>query len=140
MGNTELSLTGRRVIKSSSFEKLAMSCWLVTASICLAEILWLLLAVSKHGHFFLFQSKDGKTPLHMTAIHGRFSRSQTIIQNGKKRGRGGLLLLNTTESCIDFQIQSTHSRTIVNVNHHQCYDSIFVTKVSVCPLSNYFLL
>ncbi|NXU00122.1 ANR28 phosphatase, partial [Buphagus erythrorhynchus] len=31
-----------------------------------------------------FQSKDGKTPLHMTAIHGRFSRSQTIIQNGKK--------------------------------------------------------
>ena len=28
------------------------------------------------------KSKDGKTPLHMTAIHGRFSRSQTIIQNG----------------------------------------------------------
>uniref|UniRef100_A0AAZ3NP69 Serine/threonine-protein phosphatase 6 regulatory ankyrin repeat subunit A n=1 Tax=Oncorhynchus tshawytscha TaxID=74940 RepID=A0AAZ3NP69_ONCTS len=28
------------------------------------------------------QSKDGKTPLHMTAIHGRFSRSQAIIQNG----------------------------------------------------------
>lgn len=35
--------------------------------------------------FFLLQSKDGKTPLHMTAIHGRFSRSQTIIQNGKKK-------------------------------------------------------
>jgi hypothetical protein len=32
----------------------------------------------------LFQSKDGKTPLHMTALHGRFSRSQTIIQSGKK--------------------------------------------------------
>uniref|UniRef100_A0AAZ3RH15 Serine/threonine-protein phosphatase 6 regulatory ankyrin repeat subunit A n=1 Tax=Oncorhynchus tshawytscha TaxID=74940 RepID=A0AAZ3RH15_ONCTS len=29
------------------------------------------------------QSKDGKTPLHMTAIHGRFSRSQAIIQNGE---------------------------------------------------------
>ncbi|TKC46429.1 hypothetical protein EI555_015615, partial [Monodon monoceros] len=27
-------------------------------------------------------SKDGKTPLHMTALHGRFSRSQTIIQSG----------------------------------------------------------
>lgn len=29
------------------------------------------------------QSKDGKTPLHMTAIHGRFSRSQAIIENGE---------------------------------------------------------
>ena len=29
------------------------------------------------------QSKDGKTPLHMTAIHGRFSRSQAVIKNGK---------------------------------------------------------
>ncbi|KAK7944761.1 hypothetical protein WMY93_000489 [Mugilogobius chulae] len=27
-------------------------------------------------------SKDRKTPLHMTAIHGRFSRSQAIIENG----------------------------------------------------------
>lgn len=32
------------------------------------------------------QSKDGKTPLHMTAIHGRFSRSQAIIENGKLTG------------------------------------------------------
>uniref|UniRef100_S4RRT2 Ankyrin repeat domain 52 n=1 Tax=Petromyzon marinus TaxID=7757 RepID=S4RRT2_PETMA len=28
------------------------------------------------------QSYDGKSPLHMTAIHGRFTRSQTLIQNG----------------------------------------------------------
>ncbi|KFQ31921.1 Serine/threonine-protein phosphatase 6 regulatory ankyrin repeat subunit B, partial [Merops nubicus] len=28
------------------------------------------------------QSKDGKSPLHMTAVHGRFTRSQTLIQNG----------------------------------------------------------
>ncbi|KAI2526290.1 ankyrin repeat domain 44, partial [Homo sapiens] len=27
-------------------------------------------------------SKDGKSPLHMTAVHGRFTRSQTLIQNG----------------------------------------------------------
>uniref|UniRef100_A0AAQ4QD78 Ankyrin repeat domain 44 n=1 Tax=Gasterosteus aculeatus aculeatus TaxID=481459 RepID=A0AAQ4QD78_GASAC len=28
------------------------------------------------------QSRDGKSPLHMTAVHGRFTRSQTLIQNG----------------------------------------------------------
>lgn len=37
-----------------------------------------------NNFLLLFQSKDGKTPLHMTALHGRFSRSQTIIQSGKK--------------------------------------------------------
>lgn len=31
----------------------------------------------------LFQSRDGKSPLHMTAVHGRFTRSQTLIQNGE---------------------------------------------------------
>lgn len=29
------------------------------------------------------QSKDGKTPLHMAATHGRFSCSQALIQNGE---------------------------------------------------------
>lgn len=29
------------------------------------------------------QSRDGKSPLHMTAVHGRFTRSQTLIQNGE---------------------------------------------------------
>ncbi|XP_017586940.1 PREDICTED: serine/threonine-protein phosphatase 6 regulatory ankyrin repeat subunit C-like [Corvus brachyrhynchos] len=29
-----------------------------------------------------FQSKEGKSPLHMAAIHGRFTRSQILIQNG----------------------------------------------------------
>ncbi|TSP79431.1 Serine/threonine-protein phosphatase 6 regulatory ankyrin repeat subunit C [Bagarius yarrelli] len=28
------------------------------------------------------QSKEGKSPLHMAAIHGRFTRSQILIQNG----------------------------------------------------------
>lgn len=31
----------------------------------------------------LLQSRDGKSPLHMTAVHGRFTRSQTLIQNGE---------------------------------------------------------
>uniref|UniRef100_A0A8C7Q8H9 Ankyrin repeat domain 52 n=1 Tax=Oncorhynchus mykiss TaxID=8022 RepID=A0A8C7Q8H9_ONCMY len=31
---------------------------------------------------FLSQSKEGKSPLHMAAIHGRFTRSQILIQNG----------------------------------------------------------
>lgn len=35
-------------------------------------------------HFLMFpQSRDGKSPLHLTAVHGRFTRSQTLIQNGK---------------------------------------------------------
>lgn len=29
------------------------------------------------------QSKEGKSPLHMAAIHGRFTRSQILIQNGE---------------------------------------------------------
>lgn len=28
------------------------------------------------------QSLDGRTPLHMTAIHGRFTRSKTLIDKG----------------------------------------------------------
>lgn len=36
-------------------------------------------------HFcFCLQSRDGKSPLHMTAVHGRFTRSQTLIQNGER--------------------------------------------------------
>ena len=31
---------------------------------------------------FLVQGHDGKTALHMTAFHGRFSRAQTLIQHG----------------------------------------------------------
>ncbi|XP_075055694.1 serine/threonine-protein phosphatase 6 regulatory ankyrin repeat subunit C isoform X4 [Mixophyes fleayi] len=29
-----------------------------------------------------YQSKEGKSPLHMAAVHGRFTRSQILIQNG----------------------------------------------------------
>lgn len=32
------------------------------------------------------QSKEGKSPLHMAAIHGRFTRSQILIQNGTDSG------------------------------------------------------
>lgn len=32
------------------------------------------------------QSKEGKSPLHMAAIHGRFTRSQILIQNGMALG------------------------------------------------------
>lgn len=32
--------------------------------------------------FSPLQSKEGKSPLHMAAIHGRFTRSQILIQNG----------------------------------------------------------
>lgn len=33
--------------------------------------------------FCILQSKEGKSPLHMAAIHGRFTRSQILIQNGR---------------------------------------------------------
>lgn len=37
----------------------------------------------KKQNFAMFpQSKEGKSPLHMAAIHGRFTRSQILIQNG----------------------------------------------------------
>lgn len=37
---------------------------------------WLLVIVP------ISQTKEGKSPLHMAAIHGRFTRSQILIQNG----------------------------------------------------------
>ena len=30
----------------------------------------------------LLQDNDGRTPLHMTAIHGRFTRAETLIAHG----------------------------------------------------------
>uniref|UniRef100_A0A7M4EFR0 Ankyrin repeat domain 52 n=1 Tax=Crocodylus porosus TaxID=8502 RepID=A0A7M4EFR0_CROPO len=35
-------------------------------------------------YFLCLQSKEGKSPLHMAAIHGRFTRSQILIQNGSE--------------------------------------------------------
>uniref|UniRef100_G1S6Y0 Ankyrin repeat domain 52 n=1 Tax=Nomascus leucogenys TaxID=61853 RepID=G1S6Y0_NOMLE len=40
-----------------------------------------------------YQSKEGKSPLHMAAIHGRFTRSQILIQNGMDLG--DFLLIST---------------------------------------------
>lgn len=33
-------------------------------------------------HFFDLQNKEGKSPLHMAAMCGRFTGSQILIQNG----------------------------------------------------------
>lgn len=44
---------------------------------CLEELI-------KEGAAINQQSHDGRTPLHMTAIHGRFTRSKTLVDNGKK--------------------------------------------------------
>ena len=39
-------------------------------------------ALEKKKNAMFPQSKEGKSPLHMAAIHGRFTRSQILIQNG----------------------------------------------------------
>lgn len=45
------------------------------------------LALEKKKKIAIFsQSKEGKSPLHMAAIHGRFTRSQILIQNGTDSG------------------------------------------------------
>lgn len=32
----------------------------------------------------LFQCNDGRSPLHMTAVHGRFTRAQTLLEHGER--------------------------------------------------------
>lgn len=41
-----------------------------------------LLFLLEHNVDINKQSLDGRTPLHMTAIHGRFTRSKTLIDKG----------------------------------------------------------
>uniref|UniRef100_A0A3B3TAB1 Ankyrin repeat domain 52a n=1 Tax=Paramormyrops kingsleyae TaxID=1676925 RepID=A0A3B3TAB1_9TELE len=47
------------------------------------------------------QSKDGKSPLHMAAIHGRFTRSQILIQNGIMSSEFPWMPLQTLECLPD---------------------------------------
>ena len=34
--------------------------------------------------YMLFQCIDGRSPLHMTAVHGRFTRAQTLFEHGER--------------------------------------------------------
>jgi ankyrin repeat protein len=34
--------------------------------------------------YILFQCIDGRSPLHMTAVHGRFTRAQTLLEHGER--------------------------------------------------------
>ena len=36
-----------------------------------------------HNETFFSQSEDGRTALHMTALHGRFTRAQSLIEHGE---------------------------------------------------------
>lgn len=38
--------------------------------------------------FFYEQNNEGKSPLHIAAMHGRFTGSQILIQNGTVVARG----------------------------------------------------
>lgn len=51
--------------------------------------------------FYYPQSKEGKSPLHMAAIHGRFTRSQILIQNGNHNKAVWLTCKNTLwQACL----------------------------------------
>lgn len=46
------------------------------------------------------QSLDGRTPLHMTAIHGRFTRSKSLIDKGKGLSVASYFILDCDENYI----------------------------------------
>ena len=41
----------------------------------------------------LQQNKEGKIPLHMAAMHGRFTGSQILIQNGNRKNLKALKMI-----------------------------------------------
>ncbi len=64
--------------------------WWMERSLCIAkkqfDKRWQTYDVKFAVFCFMFeyiQSQDGKTPLHMTALSGRFTRAETLIQSGK---------------------------------------------------------
>lgn len=58
----------------------------------------LCLELGKKKNAIFPQSKEGKSPLHMAAIHGRFTRSQILIQNGMDLGDFVLSSLTCSEN------------------------------------------
>lgn len=63
----------------------------------LAVINWEDGQIKPEKWLYVVQSRDGKSPLHMTAVHGRFTRSQTLIQNGESRPAP--VFSRTVDSC-----------------------------------------
>ncbi|XP_046445039.1 serine/threonine-protein phosphatase 6 regulatory ankyrin repeat subunit A-like isoform X3 [Daphnia pulex] len=54
-----------------------------------------------------FQAKDGRTPLHMTAIHGRFMRAQMLLD------RGALVDIGDKEGCTALHIAAAHGHELL---------------------------
>lgn len=42
--------------------------------------------------FFDEQNKEGKSPLHIAAMHGRFTGSQILIQNGNRNDQDSFII------------------------------------------------
>ena len=84
------------------------------------------------------QSKDGKTPLHMAASHGRFSRAQSLIKNGETHThRWSWWSHKVWEVSVSGQ-----PRSVWEVNRGQCERSTEVrcmgeATVSYAPTSRY---
>lgn len=65
------------------------------------------------------QSKEGKSPLHMAAIHGRFTRSQILIQNGMDLGGFVTSSLHSSEnSSLETPLLPSTSHPIFSQDRH----------------------
>ena len=53
------------------------------------------------------QAKDGRTPLHMTAINGRFTRAQMLLD------RGALVDVGDKEGCTALHIAAAHGHELL---------------------------
>ena len=73
----------------------------------------------------LFQCIDGRSPLHMTAVHGRFTRAQTLFEHGERvliSACSGVSALKSVKFVIQFEKKKR------NLNKKRILTAIFLPK------------
>jgi ankyrin repeat protein len=89
----------------------------------------------KMGADINVQSEDGRTPLHMTAIHGRFARSETLIDHGKFGSNLLPALHHISRTCLKIchtLCREPYGRKVLCVQqdlHYNNFDSHCMLKV-----------
>lgn len=71
----------------------------------------------------MFQSEDGRTALHMTALHGRFTRAQTLIEHGEVLPPLLIFVINNPSVCLHCPYGSkllVRARKGVGISLHGC--------------------